>query len=101
MNDELCPRMEHALSLLGKKWTGLIVFSLLNGSSKFSDIQKYIPAISARLLTERLKELIDEGIVIKNVYPETPVRIEYTLTRKGIELSSAYNSIGEWAEKWL
>lgn len=100
MNEKLCPKMEHTLNLLGKKWTGLIVLSLLDGPRKFSEMEKFIPNISSRLLTERLKELVAEEIIEKKVYPETPVRIEYKLTKKGLDLSSTYHKIGEWAEKW-
>jgi len=100
MEDNLCPRMEKALQLLSKKWNGLIVFSLLTGINKFSELEKYITGISARMLTERLKELESEGIVKKNVYPETPIRIEYELTKKGIDLGETYKQIGLWAEKW-
>ncbi len=100
MNDKLCPKMEHTLVLLGKKWTGLIVLSLLKGPQKFTEMEHFITGISPRLLTERLKELILEEIIKKNVYPETPVRIEYILTEKGIDLSATYKKIGQWAEKW-
>ncbi len=100
MNDTLCPKMESALTLLSKKWTGLIVLSLLNGPKKFSDMENFIPSISPRLLTDRLKLLVDENIIRKNVYPETPVRIEYELTKKGQDLNETYKRIGEWAEKW-
>lgn len=100
MENQLCPKMEHTLTLLGKKWTGLIVLSLLNGPKKFTEMEKFINGISSRLLTERLKELITEDIIIKNVYPETPIRIEYKLTEKGTDLSDTYNMIGEWTEKW-
>lgn len=100
MNDKLCPKMEHALILLSKKWTGLIVLSLLNGPKKFSDMEQFIPGISPRLLTDRLKLLLHENIIRKNVYPETPVRIEYELTQKGLDLNDAYSKISEWAEKW-
>lgn len=100
MSDSLCPKVEKTLTLLGKKWNGLIVFSLLEGPRKFSEIEQYINGISGRMLTERLKELEAEGILQKEVISTTPVKIEYSLTRKGIDLSDTYNKIGEWAEKW-
>ena len=100
MTKKLCPKMEVALKLLSKKWVGLIVFSLLSGSKKFSELEKFIPGLSSRMLAERLKELERAQIISKNVYPETPVRIEYKLTQKGIDLNTAFSAIGEWAEKW-
>ena len=101
MTEKLCPKMETTLELLGKKWIALIVFALLSGPKKFSEMEKFIPGLSARMLTERLKELELKEIIVKNVYPETPVRIEYILSQKGVDLTSAFNAIGEWAEKWV
>ena len=53
------------------------------------------------MLSERLQELEQEGIVERTVVPETPVRVEYSLTKKGRALATAINAIGEWAEKWI
>lgn len=96
----LCPRFEAAFELLGKRWTGLIIRSLLGGPKRFSDIQEIIPNLSARMLTERFKELEEQGIILRTVYPEMPVRIEYQLTEKGKDLEKAMNEIQNWAEKW-
>ncbi|MFL0250957.1 winged helix-turn-helix transcriptional regulator [Clostridium neuense] len=99
-NFRLCPHFEAAFALLGKRWTGLIIRSLLDGSKRFSDIQQIIPDLSARMLTERFKELEKEGIITRTVYPETPVRIEYKLTEKGRDLEKSMDEIQKWAEKW-
>jgi DNA-binding HxlR family transcriptional regulator len=96
----MCPKFENAFELLGKRWTGLIIRTLLNEQNRFSDIAEAIPNMSARMLTERFKELEKEGIIIRKVYPETPVRIEYELTEKGRDLQSAMDEIQKWAEKW-
>ena len=96
----MCPKFENAFELLGKRWTGLIIRTLLSGQKRFSDIADAIPNMSARMLTERFKELESEGIVIRKVYPEVPVRIEYELTEKGKELKIAMDEIQKWAEKW-
>lgn len=96
----MCPRFEAAFELLGKRWTGLIIRSLLNGAKRFSDIQEIIPGLSARMLTERFKQLEEQGIILRKVYPEMPVRIEYELTEKGRELEKAMDEIQKWAEKW-
>ncbi|MGL4106824.1 winged helix-turn-helix transcriptional regulator [Clostridium sp. LP20] len=96
----MCPKFENAFELLGKRWTGLIIRTLLNGQKRFSDIADAIPNMSSRMLTERFKELEAEGIVNRKVYPETPVRIEYELTEKGRELEVAMEEIQKWAEKW-
>lgn len=96
----LCPKFENAFELLGKRWTGLIIMTLLSGQKRFSDIQQTIPHMSARMLIERFKELENAGIITRNVYPETPVRIEYELTEKGKELSQVMDVIQDWADKW-
>ncbi|MDF2610532.1 MAG: putative transcriptional regulator [Lachnospiraceae bacterium] len=96
----MCPKFENAFELLGKRWTGLIIRTLLNGQKRFSEIAETIPHMSARMLTERFKELEKEGIVVRKVYPETPVRIEYELTDKGRELQAVMDEVQKWAEKW-
>lgn len=96
----MCPKFESAFELLGKRWTGLIIRTLLSGKKRFSEISEIIPNMSARMLTERFKELEKEKIIIRTVYPETPVRIEYELTKKGTELQAAMDEIQQWAEKW-
>lgn len=100
MDESLCPKMEATLKLLGKKWVGLILYSMLTGPRKFSDIEKYIPGISARMLTERLKELNDEDIIVKHVTHDSHVRISYELTQKGVELSHTFEAMNHWAQKW-
>lgn len=97
----LCPKFEDAFELLGKRWTGLIIRTLLNDKKRFSDIASAIPNMSARMLTERFKELENHAIVTRTVYPETPVRIEYELTEKGKDLTKVMDEIQHWAEKWI
>lgn len=99
MNNNLCPKFEKAMGLLGQRWTGLIIFQLLNGPQRFCTIESSMP-ISARVLSERLKDLEQEGIVKRKVYPETPVRIEYSLTDKGKALQPLMGEIQKWAEEW-
>jgi DNA-binding HxlR family transcriptional regulator len=95
----LCPKMEKATDLLGMRWNLLIIFQLTSGSKRFSIIESALP-ISGRLLSERLKHLEKEGIVTREVYPEVPVRIEYTLTDKGQALEPIIKGIGEWSHAW-
>lgn len=98
---KLCPKFEYAFHLLGKRWTGLIIYALLNGSKRFKDIADMIPHMSDRMLVERLKELEEEGIVVRKVYPEIPVRIEYELTEKGRALAPVMEKVQEWANQWI
>ncbi len=73
---------------------------LLAGRTRFNDIAATIPGISARLLSERLKELEAEGVVERMVTPETPVRVQYRLTDKGRDLAAVVAAVSEWAETW-
>jgi DNA-binding HxlR family transcriptional regulator len=99
-NTTLCPRFEKGMQILSKRWTGLIVNQLLNGPQRFCNIESAFP-ISGRILSERLKDLEIEGIVKRDVYPETPVRIEYSLTEKGKALAPVMDEIQNWAQEWL
>lgn len=100
MSLSICPKFEKAMSILGQRWTGLIIHQLLNGPQRFCVVESSMP-ISARVLSERLKDLEHEGIVKREVYPETPVRIEYSLTEKGLALEPLMKEIEVWAETWL
>lgn len=95
-----CPAFQGAVELIGKRWSGAIIRSMLAGKVRFSDILAQIPGLSDRLLSERLRELEAEGVVERHVYPELPVRIEYTLTEKGRELRDIVASIDAWADRW-
>lgn len=97
----MCPKYEVAMDIIGKKWTGLIIRVLMDGPKRFKDIKSQIPEMSDRMLTERMKELESVGIVKRNVYPETPVRIEYSLTDKGNSLKSIIHAIQDWSEQWV
>lgn len=98
---KLCPKFEVAFEILGKRWSGLIIRTLLMGQHRFSKIAEMIPQMSDRMLAERLKELEHEGIVYREVHPETPVRIEYGLTQKGLELEAIMDQVQQWANHWI
>ncbi|MDE5054696.1 helix-turn-helix transcriptional regulator (plasmid) [Niallia taxi] len=103
MNDQhqLGPKVERSFELIGKRWTGLIIYVLLSGPKRFSEIHKIIPDLSKRMLTERMKELEDHGIVIRHIVKERPVRAEYLLTEKGMELGKILGPLSQWGESWM
>jgi DNA-binding HxlR family transcriptional regulator len=98
---ELCSRFHRASELIGRRWTGAIIFVLLRSSCRFATLREAIPDITDRMLSDRLQELEAEGIVARTVVPETPVRVEYSLTKKGRSLVTAIDAIAEWAHKWI
>lgn len=96
----LCPRLSKAMELVGKRWTALIIYQLLEGPQRFNAIEAALP-ISGRLLSERLKELEKEEIVERKVFSEVPIRVEYNLTEKGYSLEQVVREIEKWAKSWL
>jgi DNA-binding HxlR family transcriptional regulator len=96
----LCPKFEKAMRILSQRWSGLIIYQLLSGPQRFCTIESSLP-VSGRLLSERLKDLEQEGIVKRDVYPETPVRIEYSLTEKGRSLEPVLKEIEKWSQEWV
>ena len=97
----ICPRFHCAVELVGRRWTGAILSAMLMGATRFTDIIHTVPGLSDRLLSERLKELEANGIVVREVHPETPVRIEYQLTKKGRDLNDVIAALSEWADAWI
>lgn len=99
--EALCPRIEGAFELLSRKWAGLILYTLMEGERYFCELQRAIPALSARLLTLRLKEFEEAGLVTRMVANDTPVRVRYALTPKGAALVPALRGIESWAQEWM
>lgn len=95
-----CPKYHRAVELIGRRWTGAILRALMSRVSRFSEICDTVPGLSDRMLAERLKELEAEGIVLRTVVPDTPVRIEYSLTDKGRDLEAIITAVSGWAERW-
>jgi DNA-binding HxlR family transcriptional regulator len=96
----ICPRFEKAMGILSQRWTGLVIYQLLSGPQRFTTIETSI-GITGRVLSERLKDLENQGIVKREVFPETPVRIEYSLTEKGLSLEPLLRDIEKWSQAWL
>jgi DNA-binding HxlR family transcriptional regulator len=96
----LCARFHRASELIGRRWTGAIIFVLLKSRCRFATLRGAIPDITDRMLSDRLQELEEEGILERTVIPDTPVRVEYALTKKGHALAAAIDAIADWAHKW-
>jgi DNA-binding HxlR family transcriptional regulator len=104
MADQLatfCPRYHRAVELVGRRWTGAVIRVLLGGRARYHELRDAIPDISDRMLSERLRELEQEGVLARVVVPETPVRVEYELTEKGLALEPVVRAIARWAERWV
>ncbi len=104
MTDEMTPYCHHfhrAVEAVTRRWSPEIIRALLAGTNRFSALAAQIPGLSDRVLSERLKDLEAEGIVVRTVHPDTPVRIEYSLSEKGADLAGAVLAIAEWADRWI
>ena len=97
-----CPRLHEAVELVGKRWTGAILAVMLQGGPmRFSEIAQAVPALSDRLLSERMKELEARGMVERRVGGASPARVEYELTPMGRDLAPAMAELEAWAHRWL
>jgi DNA-binding HxlR family transcriptional regulator len=100
MHDETCPIAE-AAKLLGDKWTLIILRNLMDGPSRFKDLERTGEGISPSVLTARLHELEVQGIVSRMAFAEIPPRVEYTLTQKGDDALVVVDALRAYGLKWL
>lgn len=96
----VCPHFHAAIELIGKRWSGAIVCALTERPLRFGELTKAVPGLSDRLLSQRLRELEDEGLVEREVEPGSPVHVTYSLTAAGAELRPAIAELGDWARRW-
>ena len=96
----VCPHFHAAIELIGKRWTGAIVSALTAGPLRFGELASAVPGMSDRLLSRRLRELEQEGLVSREVEAGSPVRVSYALTEAGAELGPALTELRSWARRW-
>ena len=96
----VCPLFHAAIELIGKRWTGAIISALTERPLRFGELVRAVPGLSDRLLSQRLRELEDEGLVEREVEAGTPVRVTYSLTEKGAELRPMIGELKQWAKRW-
>jgi len=89
-----------ALSVVGERWTLLIVRDAFKGTRRFDDFQRSL-GVTRHRLAERLQRLVDEGVMTRVAYSDRPVRYEYRLTRKGLSLYPVLVSLSHWGDTWL
>ncbi len=92
--------VERALAVIDGKWTTLILRDLLSGTRRFGELRSSLSGISPKTLTDRLRALETQGVLTRQVFPEIPPRVEYTLTDKGRALGSVVHSLAEWGAQW-
>lgn len=92
--------IEKALNVIGGKWSFLILKQLFEGTKRFGEIQKSIPKISPKALTDTLRHLEENEVVIRKVTPTVPVTVEYSLTEKGQALHKILKEMKIWGSQW-
>ncbi|MBF0687510.1 MAG: helix-turn-helix transcriptional regulator [Cellulomonas sp.] len=95
-----CRSYHAAIELIGRRWNGVILQRLLGGPLRFSEIRRDIPRLTDAMLSQRLRELEDAGIVERAVTDDRPVQITYGLTPVGQRLSPVLNAVAEWSDEW-
>lgn len=95
----LCP-VETTLLLIGEKWKVLILRDLIDGTKRFGELQRSIGSISQKVLTQQLRSMEEDGLVVRKVYAEVPPRVEYSLTDAGLSLKSILDAMLKWGEQY-
>jgi DNA-binding HxlR family transcriptional regulator len=90
--------VEVTLSIIGGKWKPLIVFYLLSGTKRFSEIRRFLPRVTQQMLTMQLRELEQAGIVHRHVYAQVPPKVEYSLTELGQSMEPVLRQMCTWGE---
>ncbi len=95
----VCTRYQAAVELIGRRWSGAVLFTLIDGPHYFREVLAAVPGISDRLLSQRLRELESEGLVERSVHDGPPARVSYRLSPAGEELVPALRGVHAWAQQ--
>ncbi|MHC1755890.1 MAG: winged helix-turn-helix transcriptional regulator [Methanosarcina sp.] len=95
-----CP-VEATLDVIGGKWKPLILWQLKAEKLRFSGLQQSMQGISPKMLTKQLRELEEAGLILREIYPEIPPRVEYSLTEFGKTVLPVLDALCEWGNKYL
>ena len=98
-NENCVNQLVKNLSIIGSKWTLLILRELASGTKRFAELEKALKGISPKTLSVRLQELEKNKIIIKKIYPEVPPRVEYSFAPRGEKLRKILYDLSEWGEE--
>ena len=93
-----CP-VEATLERIGGKWKGVALYHLLEGTKRYNELKRDVGNVTQRMLTKQLRELEDDGLIVRKVYPVVPPRVEYSLSEKGKTLEPILLALRDWGEK--
>ena len=89
----------HTMNIIGNKWKPIIIYLLSNGPLRFGMLNALMPSISKKVLTNQLKEMESDGLLLRESFAETPPRVEYSLTEKSLGLLPALKQLSDWANQ--
>ncbi|OXS77432.1 winged helix-turn-helix transcriptional regulator [Domibacillus enclensis] len=92
--------IEKALNIIGSKWSFLILRELFCGTKRFGELERAVQGISPKALTDTLRHMEANDILVRDVYPTVPLRVEYTLTEKGQDFHKIIKEMKIWGSKW-
>jgi len=93
-----CP-LDHTMNLIGTKWKPIVLFHLLEGPVRSGVLQKKVPGISNKMFTQTVRELEKDGLIIREVFPVVPPKVEYGLSERGKSLENILLSLDSWGAK--
>jgi len=100
MSEPICP-VETTLDLIGGKYKALILWHLSSGTLRFNQLHKMLRSITPRVLTHQLRELEDQSLITRKVYPVVPPKVEYSMTELGRSLMPILSEMRDWGAKYL
>jgi len=100
VDDIICP-IARTAEIISGKWTLLIIRDLVSGVKRFNQLERSLHGISPKTLSERLRSLEEEGIIVRQTFAEVPPRVEYSLTEKGYDLVGVIESMRGFGKRWL
>jgi DNA-binding HxlR family transcriptional regulator len=100
IEEVVCP-VARTTAIISKKWTILIIRDLAAGIKRFNQLERSLQGISPKTLSERLRFLEQEGMIVRETFAEVPPRVEYSLTEKGSDLIAVIDSIRAYGKQWL
>lgn len=95
-----CP-LEAAIEAIGGKWKGIILYHLIDGVKRFNELRRLMPSVTQRMLTKQLRELEDDGIILRHVYAQVPPKVEYSFTPFGSTLIPILKDMEQWGKVFV
>ena len=96
-NLPVCP-VQTCLSFISDKWKILIIRDLLTGTKRFNELKKSLAPVTQKMLTQQLRQMEDDGLINRKVYPVVPPKVEYSLTKLGLSLKPVIEAMKKWGE---